>query len=83
MAKLQERFDCSHSDALDFCAKEEDAEWLRRVRANLPASMGSRDVIYEKKVGKYLKRKAAEEERKEQAELKWKKEEKVRLICLF
>ena len=39
LAKMELRFDCSTKDALDRCEKEEDAEWLRRVQANLPALM--------------------------------------------
>ena len=43
MAKLDLHFDCSEENALEVCAKEEDREWLRRVRANLQASMGPLD----------------------------------------
>ena len=55
LAKMDQRFDCSSRDALDHCEKAEDAEWLRRVRANLPALMGARDVVYEKQKEKSLK----------------------------
>ena len=55
LAKMDMRFDCSLKDALDHCEKEEDAEWLRRVRANLPALMGPRDVVYQKQKEKSLK----------------------------
>ena len=71
---LDQRFDCSTADALDFCVSDEDAEWLRRVRANLPASMGGRDVLFEKA----CKRKAEEVERKERARAKYEEEKKVR-----
>ena len=49
LAKMDLRFDCSRKDALGHCEKEEDAEWLRRVQANLPALMGPRDVVFQKK----------------------------------
>ena len=85
LARLKLRFDCSHPDALDHCKNEEDAEWLRRVRANLPASMGSRDVIFQKKMEKTLKRKAEDEQREANAREKWNRESQVSLsltVCV-
>ena len=76
---LDLRFDCSAKDALDHCVNEEDAEWLRRVRANLAATMGSRDVVYEKKMEKILKRKLTEEDREIKAKAKWKDEKEVEM----
>ena len=73
---LDQRFDCSTANALDFCVSDEDAEWLRRVRANLPASMGGRDVLFERA----CKRKADEVERKERARAKYEEEKKVRNV---
>ena len=81
--KLDLRFDCSHKDALEYCNNDEDAEWLRQVRVNLPSSFGSRDVIYEKKMEKVLKRKAMEERREANRHAKWEKEQKVRLSLLL
>ena len=83
LLKLDLRFDCSHKDALEYCNNDEDAEWLRRVRVNLPSSFGSRDVIYEKKMEKVLKRKATEERREANRQAKWEKEQKVRLSLLL
>ena len=80
IALLDLRYDASTHDALDFCATEEDAEWLRRVRANLPASMGSRDVIYEKRMEKSLKRKAIEEDREKKRAARVEKEKQVKTI---
>ena len=79
-AKLDLRFDCSHPNALDVCATEEDAEWLRRVRANLPATMGSRDIIFQEKMEKSLKRRETEAEREAKVKAKWEDEKKVTKI---
>ena len=83
LAKMDMRFDCSKKDALDHCEKEEDAEWLRRVRANLPASMGARDVIFQKQKERSLKRQAKDAERAEKAKARCEEERKVTLLLLL
>ena len=75
--KMAHRFDCSQENALDTCKNEEDREWLKRVRANLPASFGSCDRGFEIAAEKHLKRKALEEERAERQKKKCEEEKAV------